>query len=66
MLKDTQLLTVAEAAQRLCKRESTIRRMILERRIGYVKLGRSVRIPLKEVEGMIATGYRPPIARPDG
>ena len=65
MLRDKRLLTVAEAAQRLSKQESTIRRMVLERRIGYVKLGRSVRIPLEEVEGMIAAGYRPPIARPE-
>ena len=65
MLRDTRLLTVAEAAERLRKQPSTVRRMILERRIGYVKLGRSVRIPLEEVEGLIATGYRPPIARPE-
>ncbi|MDA2910546.1 helix-turn-helix domain-containing protein [Nitrospiraceae bacterium AH_259_D15_M11_P09] len=64
MLKDTQLLTVAEAAQRLRKQESTLRRMILERRIGYVKIGRSVLIPLEVVETLIATGYRPPITRP--
>ncbi len=65
MLRDKQLLTVAEAAERLRKQPSTVRRMILERRIGYVKLGRSVRIPLEEVEGLIATCYHPPIARPE-
>ena len=65
MLRDKRLLTVAEAAQQLRKQESTLRRMILERRIGYVKIGRSVRIPLEVVEDMIATGYRPPIARPE-
>ena len=61
MVQSKRLLTVPEAAERLRKQPSTIRRMILERRIGYVKLGRSVRIPESEVEGMIVEGYRPPI-----
>ena len=55
------LLTVPEAAKMTALKEATIRRRILERTIGYVKLGRSVRIPLQEVEKLIRRGYRPPI-----
>ena len=40
-----RLLTVAEAAERLGTGERFIRRLIAERRIRYVKLGRPVRIP---------------------
>ena len=35
-----RLLNVEEVAHRLGVKQSTIRRMILERKIGYVKLGR--------------------------
>ena len=43
------LLTVAQAAQELALKESTIRRWVLCRRIRYIKLGRCVRIPREEV-----------------
>jgi len=59
-----RLLTVPEVAVRLGLKEATIRRRILERRIDYVKNGRSVRIPLEAVEKVIAVGYRPAI--PEG
>ena len=55
------LLTVAEAARRLGLKECTIRRRILERRIAYVKNGRSVRIPIEVVEDVIARGWREPV-----
>jgi len=54
-----RLLTVPEVATRLGLKESTVRRRILERRIDYVKNGRSVRIPLEAIERIIATGFRP-------
>ncbi len=57
-----QLLTVAQAADRLGLKVATIRRRILERKIPYVKLGRAVRIPVEAVEGLMAAGYRPAIA----
>ena len=56
-----QLLTVAEAANRLGLKECTIRRRILERTIVYVKNGRSVRIPVEAVDELIASGWRDPI-----
>ncbi|MDR4493365.1 MAG: helix-turn-helix domain-containing protein [Nitrospirales bacterium] len=62
-MKVSQLLTVEEAAKRLGLKIATIRRRILERKIDYVKNGRSVRIPVETVERMIHQGYRP--ALPD-
>ncbi|MBT2675988.1 helix-turn-helix domain-containing protein [Streptomyces sp. ISL-14] len=40
-----RLLTVAEAGEMLGTGERFVRRLITERRIRYVKLGRPVRIP---------------------
>jgi excisionase family DNA binding protein len=56
-----KLLTVCEAAQCLALKEATIRRRILERKIGYVKLGRAVRIPQEVVERLCKEGYVPEI-----
>lgn len=55
-----RLLTVPEAARRTGRRESTWRRDILLRRVAYVKLGRSVRIPEEVVDNLIAQGWREP------
>ena len=63
-MKFSQLLTVEETANRLGLKTATIRRRILERKIDYVKNGRSVRIPVETVERMIAQGFRPAI--PEG
>lgn len=54
-------ITVAEAAVRLGLKPSTIRKLILTRRIGYTKIGRAVRIPEAELERLIRAGYRPPV-----
>ena len=60
-----RLLNVAETAERLGLKESTIRRMILERRIDTVRPSRrSVRIPEAAVEQILKTNYRP--ALPEG
>jgi excisionase family DNA binding protein len=53
-----QLLTVVEAAARTGRKVSTWRRDILLRRIPYVKIGRSVRIPIEVVERLIREGWR--------
>ena len=65
-MKVSQLLTVQEAANRLGLKAATIRRRILERKIDYVKNGRSVRIPVEVVERVIATGYRRAILDGEG
>ncbi len=53
-----KLLTVFEAAARTGRRVATWRRDILLRRIPYVKIGRSVRIPAEVVERLIRDGWR--------
>jgi excisionase family DNA binding protein len=55
-------LTVKEASQTLGLAEVTIRAWIAKRRIGYVRLGRSVRIPLSEIQRLLEAGAVP--ARP--
>jgi excisionase family DNA binding protein len=49
-----QLLTVAQAAERLGTTERFPRRLIAERRITFVKLGTHVRIPEAALDDMIA------------
>ena len=56
-----QLLTVHEAEVRTGRKASTWRRDILEKKIPYVKLGRSVRIPVEVVDRLIAEGWRDPV-----
>ena len=53
------MLTVKQASERLGLQDSTLRAWIAQRRIGIVRLGRAVRIPLEEVERLIAEGTIP-------
>ena len=63
----TQLITIREAANRLGLKESTIRKAILKRQIAYVKPSvRAVRIPIEELERILAAGLRPVIPQPEG
>ena len=55
------LLTVKQAASILGLQESTIRKWVLSRRMGVVRLGRSVRIRRDEVESLIKRNYVSPI-----
>jgi excisionase family DNA binding protein len=50
------LLSVEQAAQRLGTSPRFVRRLIAERRIAYVKLGRHVRIAAADLEAFIASG----------
>jgi excisionase family DNA binding protein len=50
------LLTVEEAADRLGTSARFVRRLIAERRIAYVKVGRHVRLDPTDVEAFIAAG----------
>ena len=52
--------TVPEAATEMNVSQATIRAWIGQRRIGYVKLGRSVRIPGAEIRRKRESGYVPP------
>ena len=50
---EKQMLTVAEAAAALGIKEATVRAWVSKRKITYVKLGRLVRIPAKEIKMLI-------------
>ncbi|MDE3040764.1 MAG: helix-turn-helix domain-containing protein [Nitrospirota bacterium] len=57
-----KLLTVEDAAARLGLRVSTIRRMILERRIDTVRPSvRAVRIPESAIRRILERGFTPSI-----
>ncbi len=67
MVSSTKLITIREAANRLGLKESTIRKYILKRQIAYVKPSvRAVRIPIEELERILAAGLRPVIPQPEG
>ena len=53
-----RLLTVFQAADALALKPATIRKMILQKRIPVVRIGRAVRIKEADVEGIIRQGYR--------
>ncbi len=53
-------LTVKEVSQALGLAEVTIRAWIAKRRLGHVRLGRAVRIPLSEVRRLLEAGTVPP------
>jgi len=56
-----RLLTLAEAEALTGRKVSTWRKDILQRRVPFVKLRRSVRIPIEAIEDLIREGYRPAI-----
>ncbi|WP_461005938.1 excisionase family DNA-binding protein [Streptomyces capparidis] len=61
-----RLLTVSEVAERLGTTERFPRRLIEERRIAYVKVGRHVRIPESALEEFVQAGTvlpLPPVRR---
>ena len=51
-----KLLTVEQAAERMGTSARFVRRLIGERRIAYVKLGRHVRIAEIDLVNFVATG----------
>jgi excisionase family DNA binding protein len=60
------LLTVEQAAERMCTKQRFIRRLIAERRIPYVKLGAHVRIDVRDIDAFIAAGRVTPTNVPSG
>jgi excisionase family DNA binding protein len=56
-----RLLTVAEVAELLSTTERFPRRLIEERRIRFVRVGRHVRIPESALREFIASGLVEPI-----
>jgi excisionase family DNA binding protein len=64
MSKNTgKLLTVGQAAERLGTSVRFPRRLIAERRITFVRVGRHVRIPATAIDQMIDAGTVEPIDR---
>ena len=55
-MRTDRLLTVAEAADRLGTSVRFPRRLIAERRIRFVRIGRHVRIPESAIDAMIDAG----------
>ncbi len=60
-----RLLTVAEAAELLSTSERFPRRLITERRIRFVRVGRHVRIPETALREFIAAGVVEPMTAAD-
>jgi excisionase family DNA binding protein len=58
-----QLLTVRQAAELLGTSERFPRRLIAERRIRFVRVGRHVRIPESALGEFIAAGIVEPVIR---
>jgi excisionase family DNA binding protein len=50
------LLSVEQAAERLGTSARFVRRLVFQRRIAYVKLGRHVRITAADLDAFIAAG----------
>jgi excisionase family DNA binding protein len=50
------LLSVEQAAERLGTSVRFVRRLVFERRIPYVKVGRHVRIPARDLDAFIRAG----------
>ena len=59
MEKIEQPRTIGEAARELNLSPHTIRAWIAQRRIGCVRLGRSVRVPRGEIERLLIAGQVP-------
>lgn len=54
-----KLLKVPEAAELLALSQKTVWQWIGERRIGVVRLGRAVRIPITEIDRLLQEGTTP-------
>ena len=54
-----ELLTPGQAGDYLCTGERFVRRLIAERRIDYVKLGKHVRVQRSVLDGFIRAGRVP-------
>lgn len=54
-----QLLTVKQAAQMLSCSEAAIRKWLYKRRLPAVKVGRLIRLRLRDIEALVTAGLRP-------
>ena len=64
MTNQSRLLTIPEVADRLGLKPSTIRKMVLERRIDVIRPSvRAVRIPESAVTRILERGFRPAVSQ---
>jgi excisionase family DNA binding protein len=59
-----ELLTPGQAGEYLCTGERFVRRLIAERRIDYVKLGKHVRLQRSVLDAFIRSGRVPHVPSP--
>jgi excisionase family DNA binding protein len=59
----SQAITCLEAAEQLGLSVHTIRSWIARRRIAYVRLGRSIRVPRCEVTRLLSENLVPPLGK---
>ena len=62
---ESRLVTLREAEAMTGRKVSSWRKDILRRRIAFVKLGKSVRIPVSEIERLVNAGWHAPVTIPD-
>ncbi|WP_242908730.1 excisionase family DNA-binding protein [Actinomadura terrae] len=62
---DDRLLTIPEAAEYLNTSQRFPRRLVAERRIRFVKLGRFVRIPESALRDFVSAGLVEPMTASD-
>lgn len=55
------LHTIKEASEQLSVKPKTLRSWVAARRIGVIRLGRSIRIPAEEIERLVQRGTIPAI-----
>lgn len=60
--KAITLLRVPEVAKRLAIKESSVRKMISEKRLDVVRIGRTVSVPEDFIEKLIFSGYSPALS----
>lgn len=58
-----QMMTVREVAEELGLAPVTIRTWMAQRKVQYVRLGRSVRIMASEIRRLVDSGTVPPLER---
>jgi excisionase family DNA binding protein len=57
--ENDELLTIEQASATLGLKPVTLRAWMARRKVGYVRLGRSVRIPYSEIDRLIERGTVP-------
>jgi excisionase family DNA binding protein len=58
--------TISETALLLNLSPATIRSWVRSQKLGYTRLGRSIRIPASEIDRLLTDGYHPPLPTKEG